>query len=177
MSPLALLSLQIVSTFVVLWIFASFVVSPRLRVLPREDALRPLLWVHTARYAPLALLAPGQTARDAPLHAVQTIAWGDFISAVLAVAALVALHHRRERGLGWVWAFSIVSSVDIVVALTVGLGSGIFEHSLGVAWYVLTFYVPLVCVSQAMILKVLVRQPAAQAARHRSHRCASLADG
>ena len=158
MSPLTLLALQITSSFVVLGLFAGLVVAPRLLTLFRERALLPLLWVHAPRYVPLALLAPGQTDASVPLSVVQTIAWGDFTCAVFAVAALIALYRQRERALGWVWAFSLVSSIDIVVALTTGLMTAIQDHSLGVAWYVLTLYVPAVCISQAMILRVLLRR-------------------
>jgi hypothetical protein len=132
-------------------------------MLSRERALLPLLWVQVPRYVPLALLAPGQTDPSVPLSVIQTIAWGDFSCAVLALLAVAVLHRQRKDALSFVWTFSVVSCVDIVIALTVGLGSGVHEHALGVGWYVLTLYVPLVCVSQAMILMKLVNRPATRA--------------
>ena len=154
-SPLVLLVLQIVASFVALGLLAHTVVAPRLRRLPPDRALSALLWIHVPRYIPLALLAPGQIGPDVSLAAVRTIAWGDFASAVFATAAIVALYVRGLAGLRWVRAFTLVSVLDIVVALTVGLGSAVYEHPLGVAWYVLTLYVPAVCVSQAMIVGAL----------------------
>jgi hypothetical protein len=58
-----------------------------------------------------------------------------------------------------------VSTLDIVMALSTGLGSGVYEQALGVGWYVLTFYVPLVCVSQLMIGTYLARRPRTFAGR------------
>lgn len=152
MTPLALLAAQVTSSFVVVGLFCAWVVAPRLATASEERALASLLWAHAFRYVPLALFAPGQTAPDVSPLVVRTIAWGDFAACVMAIVALVALHLRGKRALPVVWAFSVVSAADIVVALATGLGSGVHEHPLGVGWYVLTLYVPVVCVTQAMII-------------------------
>ena len=59
---------------------------------------------------------------------------------------------------------SVVSTIDIVHALVVALANGVYRHYLGVGWFVLILYVPLVCVSQAAIYAYLrrdgLRQPA-----------------
>lgn len=163
MSPLALLASEIVMTFAVLAVLAATVIVPRLADLPRERALPPLLWMHTLRHAPLALLAPGQTGAGVSHATTSTIAWGDFASGALALAALVALYTAGSRALRWVWAFSVISCIDIVTALGLGLGTGVYRQPLGTGWYVLTLYVPLVCVSQLLIVWVLLRrQPAEQ---------------
>lgn len=158
MPPLVLLGIQIVFSFAALTVLAR-AVAPRLGALPQARALELLLWVHVPRSAPLALLAPGQVHGVAPA-VLQTIAWGDFASAVLALASIVALRARARGALGWVWGFAVVSTVDIVGALTTGLGSGVYEHSLGVGWYVLSLYVPMVCVSQIMMGMAMARDHA-----------------
>ena len=158
MTPFALLAIEIGMSFAILAVLSATVVVPRLAALPREYGLVPLLWVHALRHAPLALLAPGQSGAGVSHAVASTIAWGDFASGAFALAALVALSAAGARALGWVWAFSIVSSIDIVVALTLGLGSGVYREPLGPGWYVLTLYVPLVCVSQVLIVWLLVRR-------------------
>lgn len=157
MSPLALLLLQISASFAALGLLVHTLVWPRLRSMPRRAALSALLWVHVPRFIPLGLLAPGQTSPEVSMAAVQSIAWGDFLSAAAAFVALLALH--RSGSLRWLWIFVLVSSVDIVGALTVGLGSGVYLHPLGVAWYVLTLYVPVVCVSQLLIVVIASTRP------------------
>lgn len=152
MSPLALLALQIAMTFLALGLLARWVVQPAMARWPTERALRALLWVHVFRYVPLALYAPGQVSPDVSPLAVHTIAWGDFASSLLALLALAMLQRRNAAGLPWVWAFSIISCLDIVAALAVALSSGVHEHPLGVSWFVLILYVPLVCVSQLLLL-------------------------
>lgn len=149
MSPFYLLFIQIAFSFIALSVLAADAI-PWLRGLSRVRALELLLWTHVPRSLPLALLAPGQVVGVAPSVA-NAIAWGDFLSAVLALASIVAIRSRGERAMHWVWLFFAVSSVDIVTALTLGLGSGVYEQPLGVSWFVLTLYVPLVCVSHALL--------------------------
>ena len=149
--PLALLALQITMSGLALAWLTHTVVLPALRAMPSRRALAAMLWVHVPRYVPLALLAPGQTDAAADDSAISVIAWGDFTASVLAIAALVALHRSSRAGVPWVWVFFVESTVDIVAALSLGLGSGIHEQALGFGWYVLTLYVPMVCVSHGLI--------------------------
>ncbi|MGE0784260.1 MAG: hypothetical protein AB7S26_01130 [Sandaracinaceae bacterium] len=158
MPPLALLAIEIVASFVALGVLALTVGIPRLRAMPRHRAVVPLLWVHALRHAPLALLAPGQMDPGVSDAVASTIAWGDFTSFTFALLALVALHLRGRRALSFVWLFSAVSSIDIALALAAGLGTGVYARSLGVGWYVLTLYVPVVCVAQALVFWVLARR-------------------
>lgn len=66
---------------------------------------------------------------------------------------------RGTTALGWTRLFAVVSALDIVVALTLGLGVGIYRHPLGVGWFVLTVYVPVVVVAQVLMGAVLLRKP------------------
>lgn len=157
MSPLAILAIQISASFMTFGLLASWVVAPALAGKAPVRALPPLLWVHAFRYVPLALYAPGQVASDIPSAAIDTVAWGDFGAAVLALVALVALRVAPRAGMAATWGFSIASAGDIVVALVVALRSGVHEHALGVGWFVLVLYVPAVCVSQVMIFGQLRR--------------------
>ena len=156
MPPLVLLMIQIAGSFAALALLSATVVVPYLSGRPQEDGLRVLLWPHALRHAPLALLAPGQTDPAISSAVLGTIAWGDLASFATALAALWALHRHGARATGWVWLFCAVSGADIVIALATGLGGGVHEHPLGAGWYVLTLYVPVVCVSEALLLWRLV---------------------
>jgi hypothetical protein len=155
--PLQLLAAQIVLSFLTFGLAAKRLARP-LEAMPREHALELLLWPHAFRYLPLGLLAPAQSSREVPLKVLGTIAVGDLASSLIALAALVMLLSRARTAVGWVVAFSLVSVIDIGTALTVGLGHHVYRYPLGVGWYVLTLYVPLVCISQAMILITLLKK-------------------
>lgn len=155
--PLLLLAGQIAVSFLVFGLGAAHLHAP-LRLLRPERALVPLLWVHAFRFIPLGLLAPGQSGPGVALEVASPIAVGDLVSALCALAALALLHRRAPVARTAVWIFWLVSLADIVVALSLGLGHQLYREPLGVSWYVLSVYVPLVCVSQAMILVTLRRR-------------------
>lgn len=160
--PQLLLSVQIGLSFVTFGLIAQRLARP-LAAMPSERALGILLWPHAFRYVPLGLLAPGQVARELPSLVLKTIAIGDLVSAVLALVALASLQVRAKASRAWVWLFSLVSVLDIGTALAIGLGNHVYRYTLGVGWYILTLYVPLVCLSQAMLVVRLLQKRGAQA--------------
>ncbi len=164
MSPLALLSLQITTSFVVYSAFAAWVVQPAIGDWSPRRALRALLWIHVFRFVPLALYAPGQVSADVPRVVIDTVARGDFAASIAALLALASFRAAPSHAIAATWVFSVVSTIDIVHALVVALANGVYKHPLGVGWFVLILYVPLVCVSQSVIFAHLrrngLRQPA-----------------
>jgi hypothetical protein len=165
--PLLLLLAQIATSFLAFGL-AARKLAPRLGALSRAQALEALLWVHAFRFVALGLLAPGQTAAAVPLAVSTTIASGDLASALLALLALLMLQQRAKAALAFVWLFSLVSVLDMVTALGVGLGNHVYRHPLGFSWYVLASYVPLLCVTQIMIvLRLLQRGRVGAAAAER----------
>ncbi len=157
MSPLALLSLQITTSFVVYSAFAAWVVRPAIDDWSPRKALRAMLWIHVFRFVPLALYAPGQVSADVPRVVIDTVARGDFAASIAALIALASFRAAPRHAIAATWVFSVVSTIDIVHALFVALANGVYKHSLGVGWFVLILYVPLVCVSQAAIVAYLRR--------------------
>jgi hypothetical protein len=161
MDPFWLLNLQFTCTLVAFALIAIWWIVPALARLPKESALVPLLMVHVFRYAPMALFAPGQVATGLPASTVQTIAYGDLISAMVALAAAIALKLRSPAGLPLAWLFTLVGLADVAVALAAAIGAGVYEFALGFNWYIVTFYVPVLCVTHVMIVWLLLRKPTA----------------
>lgn len=152
MTPLALLLTQVGFAFVALGALAVRL-RPWARGLPRPLVAELLLWLHVPRAVVLGLLAPGQ-ATGVSATVARTIAWGDFTCAALALVAITALRVVGPRALRWLWLFGVVSWADIALALAVGLGAGVHETALGVGWFVLTGYVPIVCASQVALTAI-----------------------
>lgn len=152
MTPLALLLTQIGFSFAALGTLA-LRLRPWARRMPTPLVIELLLWLHVPRHVALGLLAPGQATGVASAVA-STIAWGDFSCAVLALLAIVALRTIGPRTVRWLWLYGLVSWLDIALALTLGLGAGVYATPLGVSWFVLTAYVPMVCVSQVVLTTI-----------------------
>ena len=86
-------------------------------------------------------------------------AYGDLLTGVLALLALVALRTGWAGALGMVWVFNLVGSLDLVNALR----HQAVAPDFGAAWYIPTFFVPLLLVTHVMIFARLVKgRPAAE---------------
>src|ERR1700677_3275034 len=64
---------------------------PKLRLLQRPEALRPLLILHSFRFIGLAFLVQGVVAPDLPSAFAHSAAYGDIVAATLALLSLVFL--------------------------------------------------------------------------------------
>ena len=64
---------------------------PTLRERPSPENLKPILLLHGFRFLGLAFIVPGVVSSDLPAAFAQPVAYGDFITATLALFALAAL--------------------------------------------------------------------------------------
>jgi hypothetical protein len=91
---------------------------PALRKLPSPENLKPILMLHGFRFLGLAFLAPGIVSPDLPATFAQPVAYGDLISAILALLALAALGTRAATVVTWV--FNIFGTADLLFAFYQG---------------------------------------------------------
>jgi hypothetical protein len=135
---------------------ARWYLYPWLKQRPIADALRPLLLLHSLRYIGLTFLVAGVTAAPLDPRFAVPAAYGDLLSAALAFVALAALTYRWKSAHSWVWAFNIVGSLDLVIAVTQG-----FRHTpdgdLGAAFFIPALIVPALLVSHVVIFQLLWR--------------------
>jgi hypothetical protein len=157
MTAFAVLNIQSLFSLIAFSLIARWYVRPRLAVLPRDAAIEPLLWIHVFRYAPLTLYAPGQVDPRIPGDVAAVIAYGDFVSAVAALIALIALRAQWRGAIALVWFFMAVGVGDLIFATLKAVGAQMYTFYLGWNWYILNFYVPMLVVSHAMIGYYLVR--------------------
>ena len=87
----------------------------------------------------------------------EMIGYGDLITALLAVAALIALRGRLPRGIWLVWLFLAIATIDTVNAIVQSVRYDVTSYALGVNWVIVTLYVPALPVSSLMIFLLLIR--------------------
>ena len=143
--------------FVSWGMFASRSVWPKLCRKPRIDALRPLLILHSFRFIGLTFLVPGVVSPDLPTAFSKAAGYGDFIAAVLALAALFLL--PRKAGLATVWLFNLWGTGDLLFAFFEGNRSGLMAGQLGAMYFIPTFFVPLALITHGMIFRILLERP------------------
>jgi hypothetical protein len=151
MKPIVLFGIQFTLSLVAYWLIAFWYVAPRLSGLPPELALAPLLWVHAFRIVGGTILAPGAVGPGVPMEFRTMIGYGDLITALLALLALIALRTRLPRAIAFAWLCVIVGLLDTVNAIVQSVRFSVFTYALGVNWVIVTIYVPALLVSSLLI--------------------------
>jgi hypothetical protein len=128
---------------------------PELRHKRREDALRPVLILHSFRFLGLAMLVPGVVAPDLPAAFAQPAAYGDLIAAILALLTLLLL--PRTAGVVLAWIFNVWGSADLLNAFYQGNGAGLLAGQLGAAYFIPTFFVPLLLITHGLAFRMLLQ--------------------
>ncbi len=154
MDTLAIFGLQLVLSLIVYGLIAKWYVTPWLAEKPIQQALIPLILPHAFRHIGLTFFVPGVVAQPLPSFFATTVAYGDFVSGLLALLSLVALRGGWSLALPLVWLFNIVGTVDLLNALRQANA----VPDLGATWYIPTFWVPVLLVTHVMIFARLLRR-------------------
>jgi hypothetical protein len=157
MPPPAALAIEFAFALVAYSLIVKWYVLPALAGLPLGRALTPLLLVHLLRPVTLWLLFPGVIV-DASLpreFAVGT-AYGDLLSAALALVAVLLLRSVPRVGVACTWLFNVVGTLDILRNLSTGVRLGVAPH-MGAAVLIPAFGVPLLLVDHALVFVLLLR--------------------
>ena len=154
MDTLAIFGLQFVLSLVVWGLIAKWLLAPWLEKKSPHNALFWLTLPHAFRYMGMVFLVPGVVARPLPDAFAIPAAYGDVVTGVLALLALIALRTGWARALALVWLFNIVGTVDLVNALR----QPNVVVDFGAAWYIPTLFVPLLLVTHFMIFARLLRR-------------------
>src|SRR5690242_14591224 len=91
---------------------------PALRERPSPANLKPILLLHAFRFLGLAFVVPGVVSPELPAAFAQPVAYGDLISAILALAALATLGNRI--GTAATWLFNVFGAADLLFAFYLG---------------------------------------------------------
>jgi hypothetical protein len=128
---------------------------PKLRLMGRAEALRPLLILHSFRFLGLAFLVPGVVSPELPSSFAHAAAYGDIIAAMLALLSLVLL--PRAAGIAIVWLFNLWGSADFLNAFYQANHAGLMAGQLGAAYFIPTLIVPLLLITHALALRILLQ--------------------
>jgi hypothetical protein len=120
-------------------------IRPRLGALDHRRALRWLIAPQMLRHVGMSLLADGVTSPGLSASFASSVATGDVITALLALATFVALGRPGRAGYVLAGATTIVGAADLLHNVARGMQVHAPDH-LGSAWPVVAFLVPLMLV-------------------------------
>ena len=155
MSPQLCFFTSIAFSLIAWGIVTARYIWPELRLRSRDEALRPLLILHSFRFEGLAFLVPGVVSADLPSAFAHSAAYGDIIAAVLALLSLLALPTRA--GVVMVWIFNLWGSADLLRAFYEGNANGMQAGQLGAAYFIPTLFVPVLLITHALVFRILLQ--------------------
>jgi hypothetical protein len=130
---------------------------PALRERPSPENLKPVLLVHAFRFLGLAFVVPGVVSAELPATFAQTAAYGDLMTAVLALLALASL--RTRSGTVLTWVFNVFGTADLLFGFYQGsrISLPATPGLLGACYFIVAAYVPLLLVTHGMVFGALLR--------------------
>jgi hypothetical protein len=155
MLPQLCFFVSIAFSFIAWGTVAKRYVWPKLRLLQRDEALRPLLILHSFRFLGLAFLVPGVVSPELPSAFAHAAAYGDLVAATLALLSLVLL--PRGAGIVIAWIFNLWGSADLLNAFYQANDAGLMAGQLGAAYFIPTLVVPLLLITHGLLFRILLQ--------------------
>ena len=165
MTPQTIFMVQLVVGYAAWLLCFGVYIWPRLRSMDRVGAQRAIATLHSFRFFGLIFILPGVVGPHLPTGFATFAAYGDFVTGVLALLALVTV---RIRQLFWplVIAFNLAGAIDIVVDYyhAIQLNLPALAGQLGAGYVIPIVYVPLLMITHVTAFYLLLR-PRPKAAR------------
>ena len=141
---------------------AIFYVAARLYLLPLIPRVRarvilvPILLLHSTRHLGLIFLTRGGTFPGMPQQFAYPAAFGDLVTAILALGAIPLVLRGSAFAKPAVWVFNIFGTLDLLDAITLAT---IYNApiTMGPAYWIPAFWVPLLLVTHYVTFIVLRR--------------------
>ena len=118
-----------------------------------------LIGPHLARYLGLVSLVPVVVApalTTTPFAFYQ--GYGDFLTAVFALIAIIAIHVKWKHALIVVWGFNIFGTLDCINSMIHAFSSNILQYEVGSFWFIVTFTVPLLWLTHIGLFALLIQR-------------------
>jgi hypothetical protein len=133
---------------------------PELRERPTSENLKPILLLHGFRFLGLAFVVPGVVSPELPTTFAQPVAYGDLLTAFLALLALATL--GTYTGTVLTWVFNTFGTADLLFAFYLGSRIALLDNPglLGAGYFILTAYVPLLLITHGLAFRILLRAKA-----------------
>lgn len=138
---------------------AKIYVLPKLNDWRPQTVLVPILLLHSLRHLGLMFLAGVAVDSGMPAQFAWPAAIGDFIAALLAFLAIPLTFRDFQSAKVVLWVFNIFGTVDLVIAIAL---ANVFDAPpfIGAAYWISSFWVPLLLVTHYVAFRVLAGQHA-----------------
>ena len=159
MSPETIFRIHLVLGYVAWLLCFRVYILPWLKSMERFAAQRAIATLHSFRFFGLVFILPGVVGPNLPASFTVFAAYGDFVTGLLALLALLTV---RIRPLFWTFvvAFNVAGITDLIVdyyhATLVNLPA--MSGQLGATYVIPIIYVPLLMITHVVALYWLLRR-------------------
>jgi hypothetical protein len=115
----------------------------------------------------LAFLVPGVVSPELPSSFARAAAYGDLVAAILALLALISL--PSAAGIAIAWIFNVWGAVDLFNAFYQANHAGLAAGQLGATYVIPTLIVPLLLITHALAVRILLQHQSVSAIRESRH--------
>lgn len=137
-------------------LIAQWYIIPALKGMTKEEALQPLLLLHSFRHIGLMFLAIGAVKYELPTAFSVPAGFGDLIASLLAFLALVLIRLRWSFAMPMVWLFNIEGTLDLFNAVFLGVINDAW-NGMGATFWIPSVIVPALLVTHYIVFLILLR--------------------
>jgi hypothetical protein len=150
------LTLNLIANTAIFYLVARLYLLPQLPRLRPQQILIPILLLHSTRHLGMMFLSRGATYPGLPPQFAYPAAFGDLITAILALVAIPLVLRGSPFARPAVWVFNVFGTVDLLVAIaTATIYNAPVE--MGPAYWIPAFWVPLLLVTHYVTFLLLRR--------------------
>jgi hypothetical protein len=151
-----ILTLNLVANTAIFYVAARLYLLPLIPRVRPQVILVPILLLHSTRHLGLIFLTRGGTFPGMPQQFAYPAAFGDLVTAILALAAIPLVLRSSAFAKPAVWVFNIFGTLDLLDAITLAT---IYNApaTMGPAYWIPAFWVPLLLVTHYVTFVVLRR--------------------
>jgi hypothetical protein len=159
MSPATVFQIQLVLGYVPWLLCFRAYIWPRLNAMRLVEAQRAIATLHSFRFFGLVFIVPGVVGANLPAGFAAFAAYGDFVTGLLAMLALLTIR-MRPLFRSFVVAFNVVGAADIIIDYYHGsqLGLAALAGELGATYAIPIIYVPALMITHVAAFYLLARQ-------------------
>jgi hypothetical protein len=151
-----ILPLNVAANTAIFYVAARIYLWPQLSRLRPQQILIPILLLHSTRHLGMMFLTRGATYPGLPPEFAYPAAFGDLITAILALVAIPMVLRGAPLARAAVWVFNVFGTVDLFVAIaTATIYNAPVE--MGPAYWIPAFWVPLLLVTHYVTFVLLPR--------------------
>ncbi len=149
------LTLNLIANAAIFYLAARLYLLPQLSRFRPQQILVPILLLHSTRHLGMMFLTRGGTYPGLPLQFAYPAAFGDLITAILALIAIPFVLRGSGFARTAVWVFNVFGTIDLLDAIILAT---IYNApiAMGPAYWIPAFWVPLLLVTHYITFVVLL---------------------